>query len=206
MDAGTELRPLTLSDVEQAARVIAQAFMEDPLCAFMLPFRRTRPRALYKFFRAYGEVNIKNHRGFGVGEPLQGVAYWNLPDQADVSISLKSLGKFLPLLLTLYPAGLFRARGVIRQTDALHEKHAAGPHFYLDNLGVLPSAQGKGWSSKLIRPFLDRADAQHTFVYTETVTPSNVPFYEHFGFQCVESSPVPGTGITVYALLRPARP
>ena len=27
--------------------------------------------------------------------------------------------------------------------------------------------------------------------------------YEHFGFECVEASPVSNTGITVYALKRP---
>jgi ribosomal protein S18 acetylase RimI-like enzyme len=205
MHSDSDCRVLTLSEVEQAAHIISQALVEDPLSAFMLPFKSTRVKALYKFFRAYGEVNIKDQRGFGVGEPLQGVAYWQLPDQGDLSISVGSLGAFLPLLFTLYPIGLFRARAVIRQIDALHTAHAAGPHFYLDNLGVLPSARGKGWSSRLIRPFLDRADAQKAIVYTDTVNPSNVPFYEHFGFQCVEASAVPGTDIIVYALHRPVQ-
>lgn len=203
MVLNTEYRQLTLADVDQAARVMAQSFASDPLCAFVLPIRRTRVGTLAKFFRAYGEINFKNGRGFGVGDPLQGVAYWKFPDQSDLSISVKSLGKFLPLLLTLYPIGLWRARAITRQIDALHEKHAPEPHFYLDNLGVLPAAQGQGWSSKLIRPFLEMADAQGVIAYTDTVTPANVPFYEHFGFQCVEQTAIPGTGITVYALRRP---
>ena len=48
LDDGCRL--LTLADVEPAARVIAQAFMDDPLCAYMLPFRRTRLRSLTTFF------------------------------------------------------------------------------------------------------------------------------------------------------------
>ena len=199
----SEYRLLTLSDVEEAAQVIARAFVEDPLISFVLPIKLTRVRTLVKFFRVYGELSIQNQRGFGVGDPLQGVAYWKRPSQDSMSISIKSLWKFLPLLFTMYPIGYLRARAILNQLDALHNKYANEPHFYLDNLGVLPTARGQGLSSKLIRPFLAMADEQKVIAYTDTVTEANVPLYEHFGFQCVETSLVSGTGITVYALRRP---
>ena len=120
-----------------------------------------------------------------------------------MSISVKTLGKFLPLLFTMYPIGFFRAKAVIDRIDQLHEKHVKEPHFYLDNLAVLPTARGKGFASKLLRPFLQMADERKVIVFTDTVTKSNVSLYEHFGFECVESSPVANTGITVYALKRP---
>lgn len=203
MDPNLDYRLLTLSDVEQAAQVISQAFQDDPLCAFMLPPKRTRVKTLYKYFHAVGEVNIKNNRVYGVGNPLQAVAYWKFPNQERISISVKSLSKFIPLLFTFYPLGVFRAKAIINQTEALHAKYADEPHFYLDNIGVMPSARGKGLSSKLIRPFLEMADSQKTIAYTDTVTRSNVALYEHFGFQCVEESAIPGTGLTVWALRRP---
>jgi GNAT superfamily N-acetyltransferase len=197
-----DFKLLTLAEVEQAAQVISQAFVDDPLCTFMLPFKPTRVKTLYKFFRAYGEVNIKNSRGYGSGEPLQGVAYWNFPSQADLSINVKSLALFLPLLFTLYPIGYFRAKKIIQQTDELHKQYASEPHFYLDNLGVLPTARGKGVSSKLIRPVLEMADSQQMIAYTDTVTRSNVALYEHFGFQCVAEARIPGTNVTIWALRR----
>jgi GNAT superfamily N-acetyltransferase len=70
---------------------------------------------------------------------------------------------------------------------------------------VLPSARGKGLSSKLIRPFLEIADSQKVIAYTDTVSRSNVSLYEHFGFQCVEESSIPSVGITVFALRRPVQ-
>lgn len=203
MDRNPDFRLLTLSDVEPAARVIAQAFVEDPLISFVLPFRRTRVRTLYKFLRAYGEINIKNNRGYGSGEPLQGVAYWKSPNQDNLSVSVRSLRLFLPLLFTFYPIGFFRARAILQRIEDLHRKYVDEPHYYLDNLGVLPSARGQGVSSKLIRPILELADSQKVITYTDTVTPSNVSLYEHFGFQCVEESSVIDTGITVWALRRP---
>lgn len=193
---------LTISDVGQAAEVISQAFIDDPLISFMLPCRGTRVKTLYKFFRAYGEVNIKNNRGYGFGDPLQGVAYWKNPNQDNLSISVKSLTLFLPLLLTLYPIGYFRAKTILQKIDEFHKKYADEPHYYLDNIGVLPNARGKGISSKLIRPILEMADSQKITTYTDTVTRSNVALYEHFGFQCMEQSVIANTGVTVWALKR----
>jgi ribosomal protein S18 acetylase RimI-like enzyme len=198
-------RLLTLADVEPAARVIAQAFIDDPLCAYMLPSRRSRPRTLTKFFRIYGELNIKAGRVYGAGDPLQGVAYWKFPEAGGLSISVRGLGKLLPLLFSMYTIGYIRAREILKRIEALHERHASMPHYYLDNLGVVEAARGRGLASKLIRPFLAQADQGGFAAYTDTVTEANVPMYEHLGFRCVESSPVDGTGITVWALLREVR-
>ena len=123
--------------------------------------------------------------------------------QGEVSIKLKSLGIFIPLLFTFYPIGYFRAKGVLKVIEELHQTYAAEPHFYLDNLGVLASARGQGLSSRLIRPFLAMADEQNVIAYTDTVTRANVALYEHFGFECVEAREVRGTGLTVFALRRP---
>lgn len=197
-------RTLTLADLEPMAQVLATSFEEDPLVAFILPNTKTRVKTVAKFFRAMGRLNIQNQLAFGAGEPLEGVAVWNFPDKS-VSATPKDLVAFLPLLFSCYPIGAQRARAVFRQLDAMHKKYASEPHFYLDNLGVLPSARGKGLSSKLIRPFLEMADSQRVIAYTDTVTKSNVPLYEHFGFQCVEETHIPSTGITVFALRRPVQ-
>ena len=205
MPGDNEYRLLTLADVEQAAGVMSQAYQDDPLVNFMLPKQRSRIKTLYKFFHIIGEFSIKNQRVYGTGNPLQGVAYWQFPGQADLSISLKSLAKLVPLLFTSYTTGYLRARAVTSQIDVLHKKYAPEAHFYLDNLGVLPSARGKGLSSRLLRPVLAMADAQKTIAYTDTVTEANVAFYEHFGFECLEACPVQGTGLIVWGLLRTPR-
>jgi ribosomal protein S18 acetylase RimI-like enzyme len=157
---------------------------------------------LKKFFLSYGKISIENQTGYGVGKPLKGVAFWRAPHQKEISINLKSLSIFLPLLFSYYPIGYFRARPLNQQTDALHQLHAIQPHYYLENIGVLPAEQGKGFASQLMRPILERADAEHVIVYTDTSTRSNVSFYEHFGFECVEERSVEDTGVKIYAMRR----
>lgn len=199
----TGYRQLNLSDLDQAVDVISLAFVNDPLCAYMLPNLHTRLKTLKKFFHAYGTIYIGNRRGYGVGEPLKGVSFWLEPSQQDISVSIKSLSIFIPILFTHYPIGYFHSRTILKRTDQLHQKYASEAHYYLDNLAVLPAEQGKGISSQLIRPVLARADAQDLPAYTDTVTAGNVPLYQHFGFQVMEECEVEKTGITVWALRRP---
>lgn len=195
-------RQLTLSDLEAMTQVFAQSFEEDPLVSFILPNPKTRVHTVAKFFRAMGRLAIQNDQAFGVGDPLQGVAIWNFPNKT-LSAKPKDFFAFLPLLFSSYPFGARKARPIFNQIEANHKKYASEPHFYLDNLGVLASARGKGLSSQLIRPFLKMADEQNVIAYTDTVTKSNVPLYEHFGFECVEETFIKETGITLYALRRP---
>lgn len=130
---------------------------------------------------------------------------WIFPGKTEASATAKDLLAFFPLVFSTYIAGARKARAIFDQIEANHKKHASGPHYYLDNLGVLASARGKGLSSQLIRPFLEMADSQKVVAYTDTVTKSNVPLYQHFGFDLVDENPVSGTGITVYALKRSPR-
>ena len=203
--ANTEYRQLTLPDLEPMAQVLAQSFAEDPLVSFILPRAKSRVKTVAKFFRAMGRLNIRAGSAFGVSDPLEGVAVWSFPNKSSSSAGLGDLPAFLPVLFSAYAMGVRRARAILNQIEANHKKHAPEPHFYLDNLGVLASSRGKGLSSRLIRPFLQMADEQKVIAYTDTVTESNVPLYEHFGFECVERNPVEGTGITVYALKRTPR-
>jgi ribosomal protein S18 acetylase RimI-like enzyme len=198
-------RLLLREDVESAARVLAEALDEDPLCVHMLPSRRARQRALRVFFRVMGRISVDNGRMYGTGDPLVGVALWKRPSQGDISIGVRALGSLLPLLLTRYPIGLLRARSVVRETGAMHARYAPGPHYYLDNLGVVPAARGRGAAGCLVRPFLKAAEAEHVLVYTDTINAENVPFYGHFGFRLAEQRAVPGTRIAVYGLLREPR-
>ena len=84
----------------------------------------------------------------------------------------------------------------------MQKKYAPKPHYYLSTISVLPESQGRGLASKLIRSFLEKTDEQSVGTYTETMTPSNVGLYEHYGFQCMEQHRVPRTDLSIWALFR----
>jgi len=88
-----------------------------------------------------------------------------------------------------------------RHTDATHERLAPFKHWYLWTLGVDPSFRGQGFSSKLVRPMLDRIQEEELPCYVDTMDEKNVNVYEHFGFELLERSAVPGTDLYNWALL-----
>ena len=82
--------------------------------------------------------------------------------------------------------------------------HPTEPHWYLVVLGVRPSHQGHGHGSRLVAAGLHHADRDGTACYLETSDPTNVAFYQRFGFTVVDHalSLVPG-GPTHIAMRRP---
>ena len=97
------------------------------------------------------------------------------------------------------------ARNIFAQFERMQKIYAPEPHYYLQSIGVRPGFQGQGLASGLVRPFLDEADSRGISSYTETMTPSNVGLYEHFGFTSVEQYAVPGTELNIWAFYRAAR-
>ncbi len=85
----------------------------------------------------------------------------------------------------------------------LHRRHASGPHWYLQMVGVEPSKQGRGLGSRLLAHGLARASTLP--VYLETDVERNVGLYRRHGFEVMEhastAEPVP-----LWSMLRSLTP
>lgn len=99
-------------------------------------------------------------------------------------------------------AGGSRLKDPSQYIDARHKALAPFRHWNLLFLGVCPDCQGQGYSSLLLRPMLRRIEEEALPCFLETMDASNVPRYQHFGFQVIEKSLVPGTELTTWAMLR----
>ena len=84
----------------------------------------------------------------------------------------------------------------------LKKKYTGHVDWYLYNLSVRQSAQGKGIASKLMKPMLDFCDDEKMIVYLETNKENNVLLYNHYGFQLQETQMVPGSSVQHYSLVR----
>lgn len=74
--------------------------------------------------------------------------------------------------------------------------------FYIYNLSVKQSEQGKGIASKLLRPLTELCDREGLGSYLETNKEKNVAIYEHFGFELVDSGAVPKSDVQHFGMLR----
>jgi ribosomal protein S18 acetylase RimI-like enzyme len=198
-------RPLTNADIEPASSVLARAFYNDPLWLYLLPNPTERAALVRHTFRATFPAIVGTEQVYGIGDPLAGVAIWSTPQPAKPFVQ----GLFNPFTVTLAFSPLVlafrRALPAFIKFEEMRKTYAPEPHYYLNSIGVVPEAQGRGYASKLIRPFLAKADSEGVSAYTETATPENVPLYEHYGFVVQEEYALPNTPLRLWSFLKTPR-
>ena len=200
-----QFRLVSIVDLKRAVLVQSSAFNNDPFWQYLIPNLEKRTKMLPRFFNVFLKVNINNETVYGISTPIEGVAVWSAPNQKRINLSGFIGSEILKLSLDGFLFPFLKAFKVFIKLENMEKKHASEPHYYLNTIAVLPESQGKGFASKLIRPFLEKADEESVGAYTETMTLSNVGLYEHFGFHCVEQFHVPKTELNVWAFYRPAK-
>lgn len=198
------LQLLTKMDLERAVMVQSKAFLNDPLWEYLLPNEQKRCAVLPKFFTPLLRFGILNEQAYGIGTPPDGVVVWGIPNQRTRLGAILGSG-FQSILFSSFAPQFIRVRNIFAKFDEMQKRYAPEPHYYLQTISVLPEAQGKGLASKLIKPFLEKADSEYVSTYTETITPENVGLYEHYGFQVMEAYRVSKTDLRLWSFYRPAR-
>ena len=194
----------TREQIRRASEVMARAFFHDPLYLYLIPDDARRERLLPSFHGI--TIRYALHYGEVYTAPLlDGLACWLAPGYttptwwgmlraamhgAPASFGIRGLRRYLPI-------GSY--------VEKLHEQAVSGPHWYLWELGVDPSCQGKGIGGWLMQPILVRAHRDGLPCYLETMNEANVPFYEKHGFAVMSNGVVPGCGLRVWGMKRASR-
>ena len=186
-----------------AAKVLTDAFMDDPMYKAIFPVPERREKAysamwsgLLQYSQKYGEVYTTPE--------VKGVASWLSPGNTEVT--------FIGQILTGF--ALYRAIMKFSAEERTHIMHAMDfvdvehkrlvhePHWYLWALGVSPDHQGKGIGGRLIGPVMAQADNEGVPCYLEVGTETNVAFYEKRGFMVIWDGDAPIEGVHVWMMLR----
>ena len=135
-------------------------------------------------------------------EELNGFAVW-LPLGFDGNKTLPFL-KSGGLKLIFHSGLRIIGKLVTYETYAMNLKKefTGNVDWYLYNLSVKKSAQGKGIAGKLLRPMLEFCDRENIVTYLETNKESNVSLYEHFGFELSKKELIPKSDVMHYAMVR----
>ncbi|SMG50013.1 GNAT family N-acetyltransferase [Agreia pratensis] len=168
--------------VASAGRVLAAAFVDDPVMACILPQvpgpdRERRLRSLFEAMMLsgplkHGTVDVATD---ATGDVL-GVAVWESPRARSLT--------FLPLQLPRFvrALGLLGLMNGAVMLHALRTCRPGLPHWYLGEIGVSASARGRGVGSALLAHGLARADASGHPSYLESSTEKNRALYRRNGF------------------------
>ena len=181
------VRQATTADLDQMADVLAEAFHDDPVMAWL--FGDDEPvtvRRLRRFFRLEGRRHLQ-HPFVHTTDDHAGAAYWDPPGRWKTPF--RHMVRLAP---TLTVAIRHRIPRALRGVGIIERAHARHPdHYYLAVLGTRPERQGTGVGSDLIRPVLDHCDEHGVGAYLESSKEQNIPFYRRHGIEVVEELRLP---------------
>nr|MDO8113948.1 GNAT family N-acetyltransferase [Candidatus Sigynarchaeota archaeon] len=187
--------------VEKSAMVLARAFHDYPEYLYLFPDSRKREKKLFILFKVMSRYCLEHGKVLATSPRLEGVLMY-LPPPGDINgFDMVRCGA-LSIFFKLGIGFIKKQARIIEVVVDARKTHATMPHAYLFLLAVDPSFQGKGFAGQLVKHLTGMLDASHLGCYLETSHAGNVDFYVHHGFELVETKDVPGTALTIRALLR----
>ena len=201
-----ELLRLTPKERDAGAAVLGRAFAEYELFRYYFPDETQRRTAAGAYALISLAVCLKYGEVYTSSEKLEGVAAWMPPGKAPFGGWQLVRSVPLGIVARFGRQGAGRMWSYIRFVDDLHRKLVPYPHWYLQIIGVDPAHQGQGFSSRLLRPVLERIDRERMPCFLETNNEKNVAIYRRSGFEVVSEDKMPGTEVTSFAMLRRPQP
>ncbi len=181
------VRRATAADVAPLAGTLARAFLEDPVAMWAFRHDELRPGALERFQAArvrqlLGEEEVWTSEDRACAALWAPPGRWRTTARQDAAL-LRPFAH--PRLLSRLP---FVALGLL----GVERKHPPQPpHYYLAMLGTDPDHQGQGLGSALMRPVLERCDADGVGAFLESSKERNIDFYARHGFRVVQEIRLP---------------
>ena len=182
---------------DHAARVLAQAFRDDPVSTYVWPDGNTRVARAERSFGAQLHV-LGDRREIHVHPSGSSVAVWARPNEWKVPL-LSGL-RALPTIVRTR-VGL-RSLLAYQRVDALHPDE---PHWYLEFAGTVPERQGEGLGQEVLAAGLTRAAAEGTPVWAWSSNRRNLAFYRRLGFVVLSEVQFAAGGPTIFPIRRDPR-
>jgi ribosomal protein S18 acetylase RimI-like enzyme len=173
------VRLATADDVPALGDVLARAFDADPIFCAILPDAGHRARALPVLFREWLRRLHLQHQATWTTDDLAGAALWSPPGKWHIGLVEEAL--MAPRMIGALGTRVLTALRVLLAVESPHPKEP--PHYYLRVLGCDTARQGQGVGASLVRPALDRCDAEGVPAYLESSNEKNLSFYRRHGFR-----------------------
>jgi GNAT superfamily N-acetyltransferase len=193
------LRHATPEDIPHLRAMLAEAFFDDPVFGWLMPDDIRRRARLRRYFG----IDLR-HLTLPRGR------VWTTSDLTGAALSLPP-GKWrVPPHVSMLQGGAFgvqiaRAARMGAAMEWRHMRLVRKPHYYVRDIGVHPTEQGKGLGGALMRPTLERCDREGLPAYIEASSVRSAALYERLGFERIEELRVGGSP-PLWLMLRQPHP
>lgn len=175
------VRPPVATDVPEIARVLTEAFFDDPVWGPTFPdpeLRRVQATEYWTFMVQQGLRWNESLVAVGADGAICALAIWFPPGEDEVAAD--SHTAYEDMVKRILPPDA--AQALFDAGDRFEEARPTKPHAYLSLLAVAPEARGNGEGMGLLRVSADRYDAAGTDTYLESSNPANDARYEREGY------------------------
>ncbi len=202
------MREFDSRHIEIVARVMADSFLEDPMNIAQLDGIKNPEKLLkaHSILHTHHAVKCNSLSIFGDDARAFMIGF----DSRNEKKFREKILMIRILLSTISLLGFSELKKMMANMKKngkvlsfnWHKEFIAGRHYRIKIIAVDKELRGTGAFRKLITPAIDFADREKIPMVLETHNPSNVPLYEHFGFELVKTIKSDETPIEQYCMIR----
>jgi GNAT superfamily N-acetyltransferase len=178
---------------------LCAAFADDPGLSWIWPDRADRLQRLPHFFKPIISGTMANGIALRSTDSAA-VSLWRQPGRINPG-RIEILYGLLSMMKALRTG---RERAALMGATLKAHQPRNYAWWYLQFIGVRPSAQGTGLGGTAVRDGLKLARAAGMPIYVEVMNPDNLAYYQHVGFSVVKEFDIPEAGPHVWAMVAPA--
>jgi len=189
------------TNIYLAGKVAARAYFEADDFSYSSIDSSKQMRFLIKLMNLTYRISLKFGNVYAPTKNIEGVAGWLPHDKINLTNWHYIRHGALSVIIAAGKKGRKQLMRYSNLANKKHKQHANFPHMYLYNLAIDPRYQGKGYSSRLLKPMLAKLDENNLPCYLETGE-RNISLYEHFGFEVIEQIDLPEFDNDVWLMMR----
>jgi ribosomal protein S18 acetylase RimI-like enzyme len=196
-DPWRSVRKARADEIAPLSQVLARAFEDDPVSAWVFPNSADRLRRMELMYRLMAVPDALGEDECYTTGDYAGVALW-----APAGKAKPGLAESLRLIPTVARVCGRHTPRAVRVLSFMESKFPEEPHAHLMFLGTEPERQGQGVGSLLLRQNLARLDREGIPAYLEASTARNRALYLRHGFVDMDRMQLPGGGPRLWRMWR----
>jgi ribosomal protein S18 acetylase RimI-like enzyme len=189
------------TNIHLAGEVAARAYFEADDFSYSSIDTSKKMKFLIKLMNLTYRISQKFGNVYAPTKNIEGVAGWLPHDRVNLTNWHYLRHGALSVVIGAGKEGRKQLMRYSNLANKKHKEHANFPHMYLYNLAIDPKNQGKGYSSRLLKPMFTKLDENNLPCYLETGE-RNISLYEHFGFEVIEQIILPEFDNDVWLMMR----